>query len=188
MAFFGPMALHYQIRTIKSIKFSLLLLAAIPLPLVFISLVTQKMMPILSEAAGSIQLELYKCAKTDLSGRYGDDTAGNIAAAITNYVCRFGYVNPIHEEDKDLLALCELERPNVLRTFGDTFRMNATGSLILLGAAWAVDLDKYKDHMLVLAREGFAMVGSDTPDVGGDIPEDDSVYMYETASIGRTHL
>ena len=131
-------------------------------------------------------MEIYKCAKVRLATRHGDELASKIAAAIANYVCRFGYVNPTHETDKELLALCETERSGVLRAFGDTFKTNATGVLVLLGAAWAVDLAKFKGHMSLLAREGLARVGSEAPNVSSDLPEADLIYMYEVASMETT--
>lgn len=118
-----------------------------------------------------------------LGTRHEKELACSIAAAIANYVFRFGYVNPKHEADKGLFALCETERPNVLRALGDTFKTNATGVLILLGAAWAIDLAKFKGHMLLLAREGFAKVGREAPNVSRELPEADSIYMYEVVSM-----
>jgi|SRR5450759_3267320 len=136
------------------------------------------------DLAGSLQMEIYKHAEAALATRHDEKLAGKIAAGIANYVCRFGYVNPAHETEKELLALCESERPVVLRAFGATFKANATGTLIILGAAWAVDLAEYKAHMSLLAREGFARTGSETPNVSRDLPEADLVYMYEVTSIG----
>lgn len=138
------------------------------------------------DLTGSLQLEIYKHAEAALATRYDEELAGKIAAGITNFVCRFGYVNPAHATDKELLALCESERPIVLRAFGDAFKANATGTLILLGAAWAVDLDQFIAHMSLLAREGFARTGSETPNVSRDLPKGDLVYMYKVTSIPST--
>jgi hypothetical protein len=138
------------------------------------------------DLAGSLQMEIYKHAKATLATQHDEKLAGEIAAGIANYVCRFGYVNPAHETDNKLLSLCESERSVVLRAFGDTFKANATGTLILLGAAWAVDLAKFKAHISLLAREGFARTGRETPNVSRDLPEADLVYMYEVTSMVTT--
>jgi hypothetical protein len=135
------------------------------------------------ELAGSIQLEIYKHVKATLVGQYGEELAGKVAGCIANYVCRFGYINPIHESDKELLALCESERSVVLRALGDTFKTNATGVLILLGAAWSVDFVKFREHMSLLAREGFVKVGRETPNVSQDLLEVDFAYMHEIVSM-----
>ena len=133
--------------------------------------------------AGSIQLEIYKHAKAALTAQYGVELAGKVAAGIANFVCRFGYVNPEHSRDEQLVALFESERSGVLRSLGRTFKTNATGVLILLGAAWAVDHAKFKAHMSLLARAGFATIGRDTPDVSHNLPEADVLYMYEVVAI-----
>lgn len=137
--------------------------------------------------AGSIQMEIAKHAYGMLVDRHGDERAYEIAAGITNYVCRFGYVNPQNSNDKDLLTLCDTERSGVLRSFEGTFKTNATGALILLGAAWAVDHAKFKAHLSLLAREGFATVGSEAPDVSRELPETDLAYMYEVALLGDSN-
>ena len=133
--------------------------------------------------AGSIQLEIYKHARTALTAQYVDEVAGGVAAGIANFVCRFGYMNPEHSRDERLIALCESERSSVLRSLGQTFKTNATGVLILLGAAWEVDHAKFKAHMALLAREGFTTIGRDTPDVSHNLSEADLLYLYEIAAI-----
>jgi hypothetical protein len=138
------------------------------------------------DLAGSLQMEIYKYAKVSLATRHDEKLAGEIAAGIANYVCRFGYVNPAHQSDMELLSLCESERSVVLRALGDTFKANATGTLILLGAAWQVDLEQFKAHISLLAREGFARTGRETPNVSRDLPKADLVYMYEVASMGTS--
>ena len=57
------------------------------------------------ELAGSLQAELYSSCKRALLARLPDDVAGRVAAAIANYVCRFGYINPEHESNHDLMRL-----------------------------------------------------------------------------------
>lgn len=133
--------------------------------------------------AGSLQMEVYTHAHTAFVARHGDARAGKIAAGIANFVCRFGYVNPLHQADKQLLSLCESERPAILRAFGDTFKTSATGALILLGAAWTVDLAKFNAHISLLAQEGFAKIGRNAPNVRCDLPETDLIYMYEVGSM-----
>jgi len=135
--------------------------------------------------AGSIQMEMYKRSEVALSGRLGNETAGKIASAIANYVFRFGYVHPQHASEEGLLQLCEAERPAMLASFGDVFKTNATGVLILLGAAWELDMDAFKKHLANLATEGFAKVGRETPDVKRDLPDEAQAYCYEVAMIGR---
>ena len=84
--------------------------------------------------AGSIQMEIAKHAYGMLVDRHGDERAYEIAAGITNYVCRFGYVNPQNSNDKDLLTLCDTERSGVLRSFEGTFKTQSEtklGGLIL---------------------------------------------------------
>ena len=135
--------------------------------------------------AGSIQLEIVKHAAATLATRYGNEVAMTIAAGVSNFVCRFGYVNPVHTQDKKLLALFESERSGVLRTMQPTFKTNATGVLILLGAAWSVDHPKFIAHLSLLANEGFATVGRDTPDVSRSLPQADRIYMYECLLIDR---
>ena len=136
------------------------------------------------QLAGSLQAELYRSCKQVLVARLPDETAGNVAAAIANYVCRFGYVNPVHQSNADIMRSFSIEAPQVLASFGDVFKANATGVLIVLAAAWKLDLDKFKAHLSALAADGFAKVGKDTPDVRREIPEDLQYYVYEATTLG----
>ncbi len=140
-----------------------------------------------AESLGNfMQIEIYKHADSALSAQYGEEIAGKIAAGISNYTCQFGLISPAHKADKNLLSLCESERPAILRAFQYEFKVNSTGVLILLGAAWRVDLAAFKKHMSLLASEGFVKAGRETPDVSGDLYYADLVYMYEVTSIGAT--
>jgi hypothetical protein len=75
------------------------------------------------------------------------------------------------------------ERPKALDSFSSVFKMNSTGVLILLGAAWSVNLTEFKRHMQALREDGFAQVGRNTPNVQRDLPPDDAVYMYELTTL-----
>ena len=108
-----------------------------------------------------------------------------ISAALANYVFRFGYVSPDHASDAGSMAVVTAERPKVLDSFPSIFKTNATGVLILLGAAWSVNLTEFKRHMLALAEDGFAQVGPNTPNVQRELPSTaDAVYMYELYRCG----
>jgi hypothetical protein len=130
------------------------------------------------DIGGSLQLELYRSAKSFLSLRYDDKTAGRIASALGNYVFRFGFITPEHADDQQLMALFTSEKPVCLTSFGDIFKTNATGALILLGAAWRVEFDTYKRHMRELADDGLVKHGRATPDVSRSLPKSDLPYMY----------
>jgi hypothetical protein len=80
-------------------------------------------------------------------------------------------------------AIVAAERPKVLDSFSSIFKMNSTGVLILLGAAWSMNLTEFKRHMQVLAEDGFAQVGRDTPNVQRELPSPDSIYMYELTTL-----
>ena len=138
------------------------------------------------DLAGSIQVEIYKHAEAVLLSRLGGELAGGVAASIANHVCRFGYVNPAHAMG-DVLSLSKTERPTVLRSFGETFKSNATGVLILLGAAWEIDITNFKEHMSSLAREGFAKVGRETPNVSQSLTEAQLTYMYTLTLVESNH-
>ena len=132
----------------------------------------------------SIKLEMYAFTENYfINEGYRKDAAGYISAVISNYVFNFGYISPIHEENKELLALCEAERVGVFNALGDAFKTNATGVLILLGAAMRTDITIFKSHMLLLSNEGFVKTGRETPDVSRDLPKNALVYMYEVASM-----
>jgi hypothetical protein len=130
------------------------------------------------DLGGSIQLSFYEAAKKFLELKYDDKTSVKLAAALANYVFHFGLVAPIHTDDKSLMAILLKEKSSCLSSLGDIFKTNATGVLILLGAAWQVDLEKYKAHMRELASYGFVKTGKQGPNVGRELPESDLVYMY----------
>ena len=75
------------------------------------------------------------------------------------------------------------ERVKVIRGLGDTFKTHATGVLIILAAAWRIDLKDFRSHLSSLANEGFAKVGANAPDVRRDLPEDRQFYAFEAATI-----
>jgi hypothetical protein len=137
------------------------------------------------DMAGSLQIELYRSSANVLAARVGAERAGRLAAAIANFVCRFGFISPDHANDGELMRSFEENRLHVFASLGDIFKTNATGVLILLGAAWNVPLDKFKDHIAQLAAEGFTKIGAETPDVRHELPEEALVYMFETAALGR---
>jgi hypothetical protein len=93
------------------------------------------------DLGGSIQLSFYEAAKKILELKYDDKTSVRLAAALANYVFHFGLVAPIHTDDKSLMAILLKEKSSCLSSLGDIFKTNATGVLILLGAAWQVDLE-----------------------------------------------
>ena len=131
-------------------------------------------------------MELYKYAKEQLEIRLDEESSSQAAACITNYVFRFGHVNSQHLAVEGLVNTCKAERVNIFDSLGDTFKTNATGVLILLGAAWRVDLDKFKAHILLLASEGFVKTGSSTPNVAQELPNDSLAYFYEVLSLDAT--
>ena len=137
------------------------------------------------DIAGSFQVELYRASENALAGRVGAERAGRLAAAIANFVCRFGFINPDHENDVELMSSLENERRRVFASLGDTFKTNATGVLILLAAAWNIPLAKFKSHLIQLAAEDFVKIGANTPDVRGELPEEALVYLFEAAALGR---
>jgi hypothetical protein len=130
------------------------------------------------DIGGSLQLELYRSARSFLSPRHDDKTANGIAAALGNYVFRFGFIAPEHAHDQRLMALFSYEKPACLTSFGEIFKTNATGALILLGAAWRIELDAYKRHMRDLVNDGLVKHGRATPDVSQSLPKTDLHYMY----------
>ena len=134
---------------------------------------------------GTFQHELARSSLSALAHRFGEERAILLAAAIANYVCRFGFVNPDHANDAELMASFEEARRHVFANLEDTFKSNATGALILLAAAWNVPLEKFKDHLTQLAAEDFAKVGSETPDVRRELPEEFHLYMATAAVLGR---
>ena len=135
------------------------------------------------DLAGSLQMEFYKSSVSYLEKKYDHDTAVKISAALANFVFRFGHVSPQHASDAGLMATVAGERPKVLDSFSSIFKTNSTGLLILLGAAWAVNLTEFKRHMQALAEDGFAQVGRNTPNVQRDLPSADAVYMYELTTL-----
>jgi hypothetical protein len=135
------------------------------------------------DLAGSLQFEFCKSSVSYLEKKYDHDTAMTIAAALANYVFRFGYVSPQHASDSGLMATVADERPKVLDSFSSIFKTNSTGVLILLGAAWSVNLTEFKRHMRSLAEDGFAQIGRNTPNVQRELPSADAVYMYELTTL-----
>ncbi len=137
-----------------------------------------------SDLAGAAQLEFFKSSGAYLEKKsYDHDCAAKISAALANYVFRFGHVSPQHSSDTELLDLVARERQDVLRTFSTPFKVNVTGVLILLGAAWSMNLTDFKRHIKLLADDGFAQIGTDTPDVERDLPPENTIYMYEITTL-----
>ena len=134
------------------------------------------------DLAGSLQLELYQSARADLRHRFDDATALRLAAALANYVLKFGFVNPEHASDPQFMDMFAAQKSKCLANFSDIFKANATGMLILLAAAEQMDLAAYKRHMRELAADGFVKHGRDTPDVSRSLQEDDLIYMYTLVS------
>jgi hypothetical protein len=130
-----------------------------------------------------LQFEFYKSSVSYLQKKYDHDTAVKISAALANYVFRFGYISPQHASDSGFMTIVADERPKVLNSFSSIFKMNSTGVLILLGAAWSVNLTEFKRHMQALAEDGFAQVGRNTPNVQRELPSTDAVYMYELTTL-----
>src|SRR5947207_512210 len=92
------------------------------------------------DLAGACQSEFYKTMRAELCAAYAEEIAGKISAALANYVFRFGYVAPDHAQDKILMRYVFTELPHMSLSFGEAFKTNATGVLILLAAAWQMDL------------------------------------------------
>lgn len=135
------------------------------------------------DLASAAQLEFYKASVSFLEGRHERDMAVKISAALANYVYRFGHVSAKHASDAQLMATIAAERTMVFNSFSAVFKMNSTGVLILLAAAWSLNLSDFARHMQALARDGFAQVGRNTPNVQQDLPSDDVVYMYELTTL-----
>jgi hypothetical protein len=135
------------------------------------------------DLAGSLQMEFYKSSVSFLEKKYDHGTAGKISAAMANYVFRFGHVSPQHASDSAFMATVASERPKVLDSFSSIFKTNSTGVLILLGAAWSVNLTEFKGHMRSLAEDGFAQIGRNTPNVQRELSSADAVYMYELTTL-----
>jgi len=133
----------------------------------------------------SIQTELTNYSRSILASRLGNEMSNYVAAAISNYVFHFGYINPQHSVDKDLMRHFDAEMAGVLASLSDIFKTNATGILILVAAARKVDLDRFKKHLEYLASMKFAKVGKQAPDLKKDLPDEDQIYLYEAAMIGR---
>ena len=135
------------------------------------------------DMAGAAQFELFKSCSEFLDSKYDPEIAAKISAALANYVFRFGHVSQQHSSDEKLMAAIAAERQKVLASFSTIFKMNATGVLILLGAAWSMNLMDFKRHLQELADLGFAQVGRNTPNVQRDLPSTDTVYMYELTTL-----
>jgi hypothetical protein len=131
----------------------------------------------------SIQVELFKFSKEFLIPKLGDSFASDMAAAIANWVFHFGLIAPAHEKSEELMKRFTSDRRAVFGALGQKFKTNATGVLILLGAAWALELSKFEHHIKDLASENFAQVGKETPDVSGELSKDDLVYLNTVVSI-----
>lgn len=129
------------------------------------------------------EFEFYKSSASYLEKKYDHDTSIKVAAALTNYVFRFGYTAPVHASNPALMTAVAEERAKVLDSFSSVFKANATGILILLAAAWSVNLTEFRRHMRALAEDGFAQVGRNTPNVQHDLPATDAVYMYEVTTL-----
>lgn len=134
------------------------------------------------ELAGALQLEFYKSSEKFLQKEHLDK-AGKISAILANQVYRFGYISEDHALDQNLLRIVDDERSRVLSSFSSAFKTNSTGALILLGAAWSLNLTDYKRHMQALAADNFVQVGKNTPNVGRDLLPSDMVYMYELTTL-----
>ncbi len=133
----------------------------------------------------SVQMEMTNYSNSMLAKRLGVEMAHYVAAAISNYVFHFGYINPQHSADDNLMRHFNAEMPTVLASFGDVFKTNATGVLILIAAAREINLDQYKKHLDYLSSMDFAKVGREAPDAGKDLPAGGHIYLYEAAMIGR---
>ena len=130
------------------------------------------------QLARSLQLEIHRWALEKLSPDLGMDVGGKVARLIGDYV----FANPPEGESQEILDLFEEHLPRILSGFGDTFKTNATGVLIMVGAARQIDLDSFKGHMANLAELGFTKLGADTPNVRNDLLEDDIYYLYAAAA------
>lgn len=135
--------------------------------------------------AGSFQLELYSSCERASLARLPADLAGKVAAALANYVCRFGHVNPEHATNPELMRLVENEKSKVLFTLSDIFKTNATGVLIILGAAWQIDIARFREHMANLANLKFVQFGGNTPDVRAELPQNAQKYFLEVVALRR---
>lgn len=138
----------------------------------------QQLLERAEELGGSIQLEFYKVVEQHTANKYGDDIGRRLAAAMANYVFKFGFVAPTHIGDQSLRNIFINETTQCLSLFGDAFKTNATGVLILLGAAWQLDLMEYKAHMRWLANFGFIKSGKLTPNVERELAGSHPAYMY----------
>jgi ABC-type amino acid transport substrate-binding protein len=135
------------------------------------------------QIAGSLQTELYSSCHRILLNRLPSELAGKVSAAIANHVCRFGYVNPDHLSNEALMRLVTTERQRTLAALSEPFKSNATGVLIMLAAAWKIDLEAFRTHLSSLAQEGFAKVGANAPDVRKEMPEQFHVYVFEASTL-----
>jgi len=131
--------------------------------------------------SNSAQKELTNYCRKELSKRFSGEVVNYLAAAMSNYVFHFGYINPDHLKDNNLMQLLETELPGVLSGLGDTYKTNATGVLILNGAAIKEDIAHYIRHMEMLAGMGFVKTGKSTPDVRNELPDEQMDYFDKIA-------